>query len=147
MDFDFCACFPLAPHPQIALEDAGALLRRDGRAGRRFSSAGKEVLGEGLAMGRPPSLLQEFILFDPCHRESSVLFNLDHYGAGGWGPPTPSSGPRWGPIPGSSSSTPGPHPVVDSPYRITCPVHSPYRFRFANGGPDYYGHQVTVDLN
>jgi hypothetical protein len=67
---------------------------------------------------------------------------LDHYGSGGWGPPTPSSGPRWGPIPGSSSSTPGPPPVMDSPYRITCPVHSPYRFRFANGGPDYYGHQV-----
>lgn len=71
------------------------------------------------------------------------LASLDHYGSGGWGPPTPSSGPRWGPIPGSSSSTPGPPPVLDSPYRITCPVHSPYRFRFANGGQDYYGRQVV----
>jgi hypothetical protein len=84
---------------------------------------------------------------DCCYfNRSSVLtytsVTLDHYGSGGWGPPTPSSGPRWGPIPGSSSSTPGPPPIMDSPYRITCPVHSPYRFRFANGGLDYYSHQV-----
>jgi hypothetical protein len=84
---------------------------------------------------------------DYCYFDrSSVLtytsVTLDHYGSGGWGPPTPSSGPRWGPIPGSSSSTPGPPPIMDSPYRITCPVHSPYRLRFTNGGLDYYSHQV-----
>jgi hypothetical protein len=94
-------------------------------------------------------------IYRPIHRLlcwSFVCVNirqsatLDHYGSGGWGPPTPSSGPRWGPMPGSSSSTPGPPPVMDSPYRITCPVHSPYRFRFANGGPDYYGHQVGLHV-
>lgn len=29
---------------------------------------------------------------------------------------------------------------LDSPFQMSCPVHSPYRFRFANGGPEYYSH-------
>lgn len=33
--------------------------------------------------------------------------------------------------------------LMDSPFRFSCPVHSPYRFRYANGGPDYFGHQVS----
>lgn len=38
---------------------------------------------------------------------------------------------------------------LDSPYHVTCPVHSPYRYRFANGGPEFYGHhhQVIEILN
>lgn len=33
--------------------------------------------------------------------------------------------------------------LVDSPFRFSCPVHSPFRFRYVNGGPDYFGHQVS----
>lgn len=34
---------------------------------------------------------------------------------------------------------------LDSPFHPTCPVHSPFRFRCANGGPEYYGlHQVLI---
>lgn len=37
----------------------------------------------------------------------------------------------------------------DSPYHhVTCPVHSPFRYRYANGGPDYYDqHQVIFIYN
>ncbi|KAK6628198.1 hypothetical protein RUM43_002010 [Polyplax serrata] len=31
--------------------------------------------------------------------------------------------------------------LIDSPFRLSCPVHSPYRFRFVNGGPDFFGQQ------
>ena len=31
---------------------------------------------------------------------------------------------------------------MESPYRFTCPVHSPFRFRFPNG--DFHSHQVHI---
>lgn len=43
-----------------------------------------------------------------------------------------------------------PHPsqkVMESPFRFSCPVHSPYRFRFVNGGPDFFGQQVRYKQN
>lgn len=38
---------------------------------------------------------------------------------------------------------------LDSPYHhVTCPVHSPFRYRFTNGGPEFFGHhQVYKNLN
>lgn len=37
-----------------------------------------------------------------------------------------------------------PHKLVDSSFRFPCPVHSPFRFRFANGSSsDYFGRQVS----
>lgn len=33
---------------------------------------------------------------------------------------------------------------LDSPFHPTCPVHSPFRFRFANGGPEYYTHHQVI---
>ncbi|KAG7211661.1 hypothetical protein KM043_010913 [Ampulex compressa] len=39
---------------------------------------------------------------------------------------------------------PPPRLPAESPFRINCPVHSPFRFRFPNGaGTDYHSHQVT----
>ena len=75
---------------------------------------------------------------------------LDPYGAGGWAPQSHYGGPpHWcEPRPGRSSDpvTPigGPLRQVDSPFHAACPVHSPFRFRFVNGGPDYHHphHQV-----
>lgn len=36
---------------------------------------------------------------------------------------------------------------LDSPYHLTCPVHSPFRFRYANGGPDFFGHHQVKNIN
>lgn len=38
---------------------------------------------------------------------------------------------------------------LDSPYHhMTCPVHSPFRYRFANGGPEFFSHhQVKIFKN
>lgn len=41
----------------------------------------------------------------------------------------------------------GPHaplPHLVETYRNSCPVHSPYRFHFANGGPSYFSQQVSA---
>lgn len=80
---------------------------------------------------------------------------LDPYGAGGWAPqPRSHHGAAGGPThwceqrPGRSSDPVTPvgdaFRQVDSPFHATCPVHSPFRFRYINGGPDYYPphHQV-----
>lgn len=38
---------------------------------------------------------------------------------------------------------PPPRLPADSPFRLNCPVHSPFRFRFPNGaGTEYHSHQV-----
>lgn len=56
-----------------------------------------------------------------------------------------SGAPLGGGIGGALGSCPGGSlRQLDSPYHVTCPVHSPYRFRFANGGPEYYGHHHQV---
>ncbi|KAF7414759.1 hypothetical protein HZH68_003248 [Vespula germanica] len=45
---------------------------------------------------------------------------------------------------GPHSHTP-PRLPAESPFRINCPVHSPFRFRFLNGAaPDYHSHQVNI---
>ncbi|KAE8750292.1 hypothetical protein FOCC_FOCC003100 [Frankliniella occidentalis] len=36
----------------------------------------------------------------------------------------------------------GPLPHLVETYRNSCPVHSPYRFHFANGGPSYFSQQM-----
>lgn len=70
---------------------------------------------------------------------------------GGWASYGLTRGPlRWSDRPGRSSDpvTPvgGPIRQVDSPFHASCPVHSPFRFRLVNGGPDfhqmYHPHQV-----
>lgn len=76
---------------------------------------------------------------------------LDPYGAGGWAPQPHSlygaagGPPHWCERPGRSSDpvTPVGGPLrqaADSPFHATCPVHSPFRFRFVNGGPDFHLH-------
>ncbi|KAL3279305.1 hypothetical protein HHI36_016813, partial [Cryptolaemus montrouzieri] len=91
--------------------------------------------------------------------------NLDPYGSSGWGGP-PYGGappPNWCDRPGVSSEPllPRTHwcerpgrssdPVTpiggihmrqttESLYNLSCPVHSPFRFRFANGGLDFHHH-------
>lgn len=50
-------------------------------------------------------------------------------------PPPPPHG-AWGP-----RYLPPPLPLVhqeDIAYTNTCPVHSPYRYRYVNGGPDFF---------
>lgn len=37
----------------------------------------------------------------------------------------------------------GPLPHLVETYRNSCPVHSPYRFHFANGGPSFFSQQVS----
>ncbi|GJQ72707.1 hypothetical protein Trydic_g1364 [Trypoxylus dichotomus] len=64
-----------------------------------------------------------------------------HYGA--------AAGPsHWCERPGRSSDpvTPvgGPYRQVESPFHASCPVHSPFRFRYINGGPEYYHHSHQV---
>lgn len=73
---------------------------------------------------------------------------LDPYGGLG----TPSHGlpaawgPRWVPVamPMAQSIGHSHAHAQEGPYRITCPVHSPYRYRFLNGAPDFYGHHHQV---
>lgn len=36
--------------------------------------------------------------------------------------------------------------IIDSSFSFACPVHSPYRFRYVNGGPDYFGPQVSLNI-
>lgn len=86
---------------------------------------------------------------------------LDPYGPGGW-PSHPHSpygavgeagwarGWTWD-QPGRSSdpATPSVPPPrgLDNPYHNSCPVHSPFRYRFLNGGIDHHHlhhtHQVS----
>ncbi|KAK9879251.1 hypothetical protein WA026_004101 [Henosepilachna vigintioctopunctata] len=51
--------------------------------------------------------------------------------------------PHWCDRPGRSSDPVTPiggvpyRQLNDSSFNLSCPVHSPFRFRFANGGPDF----------
>lgn len=54
---------------------------------------------------------------------------------------TPSGMPPGGLPPGMHPHGPPPH--IMETYRNSCPVHSPYRFHFANGGPGYFSQQVS----
>ncbi|XP_015173160.1 PREDICTED: peripheral plasma membrane protein CASK isoform X7 [Polistes dominula] len=48
---------------------------------------------------------------------------------------------------GPHSHTP-PRLPAESPFRINCPVHSPFRFRFLNGAaPDYHSHQALLQAH
>ena len=59
--------------------------------------------------------------------------SLDHAS----GRPLPMDSVIFGP-----HSHPPPRLPAESPYRMNCPVHSPFRFRFPNG--DFHSHQVRV---
>lgn len=95
------------------------------------------------------ALHEECVRFPKCARV------LDPYRrpGGGWASYGPTRGPtHWCDRPGRSSDpvTPvgGPMRQVESPFHASCPIHSPFRFRMINGGPDfhqtYHPHQVIL---
>ncbi|KAF5281079.1 hypothetical protein FQR65_LT14854 [Abscondita terminalis] len=108
-------------------------------------------IGEETKRSLPPHVYKYYLARTRSYRRQSLRVKLDPYGAGGWVPqPHSHHGAVGGPVywcdrPGRSSDpvTPiGGPPLrqVDSPFHATCPVHSPFRFRYVNGGPDYYSH-------
>ncbi|XP_034184055.1 peripheral plasma membrane protein CASK isoform X12 [Osmia lignaria lignaria] len=45
-------------------------------------------------------------------------------------------------------SHPPPRLPTESPFRVNCPVHSPFRYRFPNGaGSDYHSHQALLQAH
>ncbi|XP_076222109.1 peripheral plasma membrane protein CASK isoform X8 [Nomia melanderi] len=45
-------------------------------------------------------------------------------------------------------SHPPPRLPTESPFRVNCPVHSPFRYRFPNGaGTDYHSHQALLQAH
>ncbi|CAG9857160.1 unnamed protein product [Phyllotreta striolata] len=86
-----------------------------------------------------------------CGNNIARSIVLDPYGPGGW-PSHPHSpydvggGYGWaGDQPGRSSDPVTPSGNLprglDNPYHNSCPVHSPFRYRFLNGGIDHHRHE------